>query len=1121
MITTIISRSPSANSKYIYKKIEENLDNKEKAFLIVPEQYTLQSDINLMENISYNTVMDAKVLSFSSLSRYIIDKTGGLSDNILSKSGKIILLSNILRDINDDLTLFKGKSHNIDFINDIESFITDIKDNKFDEEFFKTIDKDLDDEILKLKFRETKLIYDAYQKEIADKYLDTEDRLNQVITRLSYCDFLKGANFYFDKFDYISDIKMDFIGELLRLGSNINVALTLDKTFINNPMAKDLEIYDMANKFYYRLSDLDKIKEINLNASLNKNEDINHLCSNYERYNPSFYRMKPANIHVLESISSKTEVENIALIINKLIYEKNIRYKDIAIYISDERQYENEISKVFNRYNLPVFMDKTNKLSDNHIVKTWLAALRLIIYGFNSHDLSYFLRSNIFDFGENSVDKIIIFQNYIISRKIKGDMFKEDKYFELDIDYYKNLYKDDPSGDEKLIYKINEEKIVNDIRKKILKLLDPLLYIDKENSKTYDMVIAIYAMIANSSFIKGINNYQNILLEEGDLDNYNENDQVWDKFISILEELASLMGDRKSSLKSIYNTIKATADDVDIGIIPPTKDHIIITNFRRPRVSQRPINFALGLNDTFFPSKSKRDFLLGKDEKDKLTNINLDLKIYEEDLEEREKLNLYKMISSSEKIYFSFALSDKDGSAINKSVVLNGILRIFPNLKITDLTSIPLSEMMYSRELSQKHSLEVLWKIHKGEEVERQDIDFTKSYISYLKDYGDFEIILAGIYYTNNKNSIDQSLAKSLYPKNHFNVTEIETYSKCPYRYFVNFGIKPYYDENYDVDARELGSIVHNSLEDVSRLIKDSNLDKITNQELDKLIAQNFNSSINNYLDKTRRDDPRNQFILSNLAKNTKNNSKEVISQLKKGEFNVLDVEIDFGYNKENSLPGVYVDDENYLIGRIDRIDRAGNYLRIVDYKTGKKVFKIVNILNGLDLQLLVYMMSAKAMSDGIIPVGSFYMPLSDELEKMDDTYDKSNIEKIYEDKFRMNGLIIKVNEEVFRLIDKDNFDNKNIGVIDRRNTDILTIEEEDLINNFAKNLVSKYIKEIKMGNIKLNPIRYSESQNECQYCDFRGICKFDESIDSDKYRDFDKSKAITDLYKNEEDIDG
>ena len=138
----------------------------------------------------------------------------------------------------------------------------------------------------------------------------------------------------------------------------------------------------------------------------------------------------------------------------------------------------------------------------------------------------------------------------------------------------------------------------------------------------------------------------------------------------------------------------------------------------------------------------------------------------------------------------------------------------------------------------------------------------------------------------------------------------------------------------------------------------------------------------------------------------------------------------------------------------------------------------------------------------------------------MKDTYEKSNIEKIYEDKFKMNGLVVKVNEEVFKLIDKENFDSKNIGVIDIKNTDILTKEEEQVVNNFAKELISKYIKEIKIGNIKLNPIRYNESQNECQYCDFKGICKFDESIDTDKYRDFDSKKTISDLYKSTEDLD-
>ena len=1121
MINIIISKSPNANSKYIYKKIEENLDNNEKAFLIVPEQYTLQSDINLIDNISYKTVMDAKVLSFSSLSRFIIDRTGGLADNILSKSGKIILLSNILRDINDDLTLFKGKYNNIDFINDIESIITNIKDNNFDQAFYENIKENSDDEILKLKFKEIKLIYEAYQKEIKDKFLDSEDRLNQVITRLPSCDFLRDANFYFDKFDYVSDIKMDFIAELVRLGARVNVALTLDKTFINNPMAKDLEIYDMANKFYYRLKDIATINETNLDTQINPHDDINHLCINFERYNPLVYKGNPSNIHLLESISTKTEVENVALTINKLVYENNLRYKDIAIYITDADQYENEIKKVFNRYDLPVFLDKTNKLSDNHIVKSWLAALRLVIYDFNSHDLSYFLRSNIFDFGKAGTDKIIIFQNYINTRKIKGSMFLEDKYFDLDIDFYKNLYKDDPFKDEKLLAKINEEKIVKEIRTQILDLLDGLLAIkNKENTSTSEIINAIYTMISNPGFIKGINNYQNILLEEGDLDDYDENDQVWDKFISILEELMNLMADRKSTLKATYDIILATAADIDIGIIPPTKDHITVTNFKRPRVSQRKVNFALGLNDTFFPSKSSGDFLIAKEDKDKLANLDLDLKIYEEDIEEREKLNLYKMISVSDKIYLSFALSDKDGGAINKSIVLNDILKIFPAMKTTDLTSLPLNEIVFSKELSQKYAMDTLWKIRKGEEVGKNDLSFTKSYLSYLKNHGDYKTLVDGLYYSNIKNNLDEANAKNLYPKNHFNVTEIETYSRCPFRYFVNFGIKPYYDENYDVDARELGSIVHTSLEDVSRLIKDEDIEKITSEQLDELIIENFNTSVDNYLDMTRKNDPRNRFILNNIIKNTKNNSRELINQLKKGEFKVSDVEVDFGYNKENDLPGVYVDDKNYLRGRIDRIDKANNYLRIIDYKTGKKVFKIVNILNGLDLQLLVYMMSASSLSDTITPIGSFYMPLSDELEKMKDTYEKSNIEKIYEDKFKMNGLVVKVNEEVFKLIDKENFDSKNIGVIDIKNTDILTKEEEQVVNNFAKELISKYIKEIKIGNIKLNPIRYNESQNECQYCDFKGICKFDESIDTDKYRDFDSKKTISDLYKSTEDLD-
>ena len=1112
MINLIISKSPRDLSHYVYEKIEEDLDNHEKSFLIVPEQYTLQSDINLMDNISYKTVMDAKVLSFSSLSKFILDRTGGIGEDFLSKSGKVMLITTILRDMDESLTLFKGKYHNIDFVNDIERLITNIKDNHFDEEFFKTIDETSNDEILKLKFKETKLIYEAYQKEIADKYLDSEDRVNEVIGKLAECDFLRGANFYFDKFDYISDIKMDFIDELNRIGAKINVALTLYKAYLINPLAKDIEIYDMAIKFYYNLKNIDIVNEIDLNVPLNPNPDINHLCQNFERYNASFYENTPSNIHVLESVSTKTEVENIGLLINRLVKEENLRYKDIAIYTTDADEYDNEITKIFNRYQIPVFMDKTSTLSDNHIIKTYLALLRMVIYDFNIFDLAYFLRSGIYDFGENSNEKVILFQNYTKVRQIKGSMFLNDKYFAMDEDFYSNLYKDDPDADNKFILKQNEFTIINEIRDELLKLLEKLIDLRENSHPVKEIVTAIYETVADEKFFRGIDRYQNILLEENELDNYRENDQVWDKFMEILEELVGLMGDRKNTLKGVYKLILASASDIDIGIIPPTKDHVIVTNFRRPRVSERAINFALGMNDAFFPSKSRTDFLLGKDDKEKLIESGLDLKIYEEDVEEREKLNLYKMITSSNKIYFSVALSKKNGEALNKSLVLNGVLNIFPKLKISDLTSLSSHDLIYSKELTQKIVLESVNKIKKGEDLGKNELEFIRTYLAYLKNYGNFEKVIDGIYYTNAKKNIESNIAKKMYGKSHFSITEIETYSKCPYRYFINYGIKPSYDETYDVNARELGSIVHNSLEDVTRLIKDYDLDEITSEDLDQLISDNFNHSIDNYMDKLRRNDPRNRFILDNLAKNTTANSKEVINQLKKGEFKVSDVEVDFGYGKDGDLPPVYVDDQNYLRGRIDRIDSYENYIRIIDYKTGSKTFKILNVLNGLDLQLLVYMMSTENMKDKFIPIGSFYMPLSDELKKMDQSYGKDSLAQIYEDKFKMNGLLIKVDEEVFKLIDKENPDLKNMGVIDRKNTDVISPEDEKVLSIFAKNLVSKYVKEIKMGNIKLHPLRYSETQNECQYCDFKGICKFDESIDADKYRDFDKSLGLSDL---------
>src|SRR5699024_6016886 len=146
-----------------------------------------------------------------------------------------------------------------------------------------------------------------------------------------------------------------------------------------------------------------------------------------ESYNPKIYDGKCENISILQSTSTSSEVENIALLIKENI-NSGKRYKDFSIIMTDEEEYKNQIIRIFERYSLPYFLDNTKKMTDNHIIKSWMAALRIVLYDFKKEDILAFIRSGIYDFGSNAYEKTISFQNYLENRKIKNTMILDDKY---------------------------------------------------------------------------------------------------------------------------------------------------------------------------------------------------------------------------------------------------------------------------------------------------------------------------------------------------------------------------------------------------------------------------------------------------------------------------------------------------------------------------------------------------------------------------------------------------------------------------------------------------------------------------------------------------------------------
>ncbi|MDY3006421.1 PD-(D/E)XK nuclease family protein [Anaerococcus porci] len=1120
MINIIMSKFPEENSLYIYKEIENKLENKEKSFLIVPEQYTLESDMDFINSIKFNAVMDAKVLSFKSLITYLKQRLTINKKESLSKTSKTIIITSILYKLDDKLKIFSNKADDVDFVNELSEFFSNIKEYYFDDDFFKSIEEnDNIDSMTRLKFKEIKLIYDKYCEKIKKTYLDSEDELSFIKENIKNCEFLKNTNFYFDKFDLLSDLRLDFIKELIKIGAKISVSISVDKEYYENNMSNDLSIFDQGFNFIERLKELDKIRIIPINKR-DSFEDIKHLYENFEKYRPKIYPKEPQNIYFLESISSTNEVENASLIIEKLIRE-GTSFSSIAIVMANASEYENIIKRIFDRLNIAIFIDKSKKMTENSVLKTWLSLLRIIVFNFRKEDLESFIRSGLLDFGENSLQRVISFQNYMSERKIKGSMIFEDKYFELDEEYYegKKELKDE---------KQKELLAVNSIRKSIVELIKPLYEYRKDIHKASELVNLIYYTLDNNIIKNGFRHYQDNIKEK-DLSIYEENSQIWNKFMTILEQVVAILGEGMISLNMIYKLIEKACENTTISIIPPAIDQVLIGDFDKDRINDRDIKIFIGMNDLYFPNSNNSYTLISEKEKNQLKNENINLKIYEDNKDDKKLLNLLRMITTSKKIFFSYSLINKSNEAMNISSSLADIIQIFPKASIRKIIGQRYDLLKYSKDKLDEFSYANLWKVKRNEKIKDDEKNITRTYLKFKKDskedkiYNDaktrsYDLFLKGFNYSKDKKILNKNIAFNLYNKNKFTVSEIEAYAKCPYKYFVNYGLKARDLESLDIDYMELGNIVHYNMEKISRKLINEDIDKIDKESLDKLVEDNFKQSIKLSLDKVRASDNKNKFILSNIYESSKNSSKKILEQIKQGGFKIDTVEEKYGKNQ--AYPEVYVDGKNYLEGRIDRIDKYGDYIRIIDYKTGSKDIKIENILNGIELQLFVYMISVKGKiseksKDYLKPVASFYLPLKDEVKSLKSSYDKENIEKIYNDKLKMNGLIIKINEEVLKLLDTD-YDGKNSDIfkIQRGAKNIFTVEEEEVLERFIKKLISNYIIEIKSGNIALNPIRINESTYECQICPYRSICKFDYSIDQDKFKDIDKNLSIKDIKK-------
>ena len=1104
----VYGRSGTGKTSFCFKEIGENINNN-KIYIITPEQFSFTAEQNLMNAVNSKAVINAEVLTFERMAYRVINEIGNTVQTSLSECGKAMLLYSILDEQKNNLKYLGKTEKNLDVI---LRTITELKKHNVNTEALEDVLKDSTDIRLKYKLEDIQLLYKSYNELINNKYIDENDILTILNENIEKVDMFKNTIIYIDEFAGFTKQEYLLIEKLLKMAKKLTISICTDNLLENtNP---DIDI------FYPNKIAANRIKELAKKNNVLIEEDV-ILEKRYRYKNRELYKLEDSlatskkdkyeenveNIKMFLASNPYSEVEYMANNIIELVRDKNYQYRDIAIITKDITKYSGLIKAIFGKYEIPVFIDEKQDLSQNILVKYITAFLDIFAKNWSIDAMFNYIKSGFLNINQ---EDIFVLENYCKNLGIKG------------IKKYSEEWKIQTGSN----YDLDK---LNTLRKNIV---TPLLDFRKKlnNSKTVtDISKSLYEFLIENNINQIVEQKSEELQKEGKIDLANIYNTSWNILIEILDEMVLVLGDKKVSFEKYSELLRIGLTNSSLGKIPATLDEVTVGDVDRSRSSKKKVVFIIGLNDGVFPSNNKNEGFIDDNERIYLKENGIELaKTLTEQIYD-ENFNIYKAFTIPEEIlYLSYLASDSDGKGLRKSILVNKIKKIFPKMQEeSDITQKDIN--ISTKNATFDMLLTKLRKFFDGEEIEDIWLELYEIY-SKDKEYKEkLDNAIQGFFYTNIPENISKENIKKLYGDTlKTSISRLETYRRCAFSYYIKYGLKLSDKTEFKLESLDTGTFMHEVIDEFFTTINDNglNLRKLEDEEIEKILDNIINEKLalnKNYIFNST---PKYIILTNKLKKVIKKSIKYIIQTIKLSDFNVFGNEIEFGENKKYSPIEIQLENNQKaeIIGKIDRVDIAenedGRYIRIIDYKSSIKNIDLNEVMAGIQIQLLTYL-DAITKEEKANPAGILYFNLIEPIIKTKNrNITDEELENEIRNNFKMNGLILG-DVKVVQMMDKSlitsgksnivpAYIDKNGDISKSKSSTVDSVEFKKLQEQI--NVILKQIsKEILTGRIEPNPVYISKKKTTpCLYCNYKSICGFNPELKGNNY------KYIPNLNKSE-----
>ena len=1098
---------------------EAKREDKKPIYILVPEKFTYEMEKRLSEKLENEKNIDPnfriRVVSFSTLSKIVFTNVGGLKERRLTTSARSLLTFKAMDLVSKDLITFKSDDFKMGFVNNIMDMIIEFKQNDFSVTNVFLLTENVKNETLKFKMQDLYNIYKSYENLIDKKYSDTEDTLNIFAQKLDDFESIKGATIFVDEYMDFTPAQYLVIEKLIYFSKNIYFSLLTDFKNLHSKM----NMFARSNSTILSIKNICEKHNIPLlgnvslsNESYYDSDDLSFLEKSVGDFSAKPYYKDSENIRIIKFKNIYDEVSFISEEISKLVKTKKYRYNDISLCMRSLEEYSYIIERVFDDYKIDYFLDEKISIMENPIIILILSILDMKDKNYSYDSVFRYLKSGLTGI---SNEDIFLLENYVIANDIKGNRWFDESWSKSIVHSV-----EEESDDEKL-EKINEIK--NLVVAPIKNLHEKL----KGRNTVKDICKYLYEFTLEIGLFDRINEFVTDFQNEGNLYKAKEYSQVWGSFIGILDELVEFMGDDKISYSKFLNLIKTEIENIELGIVPPSKDEIFITTVDRMKKPSTKIAFVLGVNDGNFPKNIVDNDLINENEKENLKTLGLNFSNNNLIKTTDEQFLSYKTFSiAKEKLYITYPVSDLEGKSLLVSRFVKKMLFLFKNLEIESIDFFKNFTIMdifetFSKERLYQILVSNIDALNSNKMSENDKYNF-KEIIDFLMEDDDYkykiEILKDKLNYKKETENI-KDYTSFLYESGNVSISKLENFVRCPFSYFINYGLRAKEREVYDFSPADYGTYCHKIFDDFFKDVYENNIDwniigrEFIQREVEKLTAKMVEKS--NFI---LESSPKYKYFSSITHKNIVESIEIMAEQVRRGNFIPTGFETEFGDESIKPISYTLKNGKDIkLVGKIDRIDvfkgENSDFLRIIDYKSSKRDIDLNQVYAGLQLQLFVYMNAILySNKDRYKPAGLFYSDFTTNLVGFE-TYSKMldmSDDSFYSEKLKKNkltGFVIK-DMELLKNLDKTLEENrltseilpiklKSKGQEIGAGTLGLTTDEFEIVNEFVLNKTKDICEEIYDGNIDIKPFRYKDKK-PCDYCKYKSICRFD--IKHNKY---------------------